>query len=102
MFLFQLMLRLREDPATENVTSIWVLSFEPGSVITNIVATFPENQAPPQEDVRRVITSNDSLSDGNTTVLINTRSVTVEGIVIVTNCTSLQNLFSSTVHSSLN
>ena len=99
MFSFQFMQRFRADPATQNVISVGVLSFEPGSVIANIVATFPENQAPPQEDLSRVITSSNSLSDGNTTILINTTSVTVEGIVIVTNCTSLQNFSYSTVHS---
>ncbi|XP_038064096.1 uncharacterized protein LOC119734628 isoform X4 [Patiria miniata] len=69
-------MRLKENPSTNNVSSVHVPLMEEGSVVVRSVASF-ENGAPSDASLQQVMSSSPSLSDGNTVINFDQDAITV-------------------------
>ena len=72
------MARLEGNQETEGVLSVQVTSLEEGSVVVRGVAAF-QSSAPSDADFQQVLSSSDTLTDGNTVLSISTQSVIAGG-----------------------
>ena len=71
--------RLAESQAIGSPLSVQVIKIEAGSVIITLVVSFPENAVPSPSKLQEVLSSNDVLIDGNTTIQIDSSSISVRG-----------------------
>ena len=76
---YQVTKKLKDNQATALVISVKVLYLKQGSVIATVASLYPVDQAPAPETLQNVISSNNRLTDGSTTVNLTSNSVTVTG-----------------------
>ena len=77
---YQVTKKLKGNPATAHVISVKVLYLKEGSVIATVASLYPvDQQAPAPETMQNVFSSNNTLTDGSTTVNLTSNSVTVTG-----------------------
>ena len=71
--------KLQAGETSSKAISVRVTKMEAGSVIVTAVIFFPGDIAPPVEEVREVLTSDDTLTDGNITISFDPDSIFAEG-----------------------
>ena len=76
---YQVTKKLKGNPATAHVISVKVLYLKEGSVIVTVASLYPVDQAPAPETLQNVISINNTLTDGSTTVNLTSDSVNVTG-----------------------
>ncbi|XP_022108947.1 uncharacterized protein LOC110989112 isoform X1 [Acanthaster planci] len=75
-----IMNRLETDKATWNALAVQVTMMERGSVVVTFVVSFPENEVPTKVELEEVLSSSQTLFDGNTTVGIDPDSIRTEEV----------------------
>ncbi|XP_022094182.1 uncharacterized protein LOC110981168 isoform X7 [Acanthaster planci] len=76
-----IMNKIRESETSSNATSVHVTKMESGSLVVTAVISFPENVAPSAEEMKRVLSSSDTLTDGNITIFIDPDSILAQEVL---------------------